>query len=88
MGAVTFSIEKMYRLPDAGHLKAFADIGVNDVLVIKGVRVLDGKKGLFVSIPQEQGKDNRWYDQVVCKSAGIYEDLAEKVIEHYKKEQK
>ena len=84
--SLTFHVEKMYRLPDAGNLKAFADVAVNDALVIRGVRLLEGKKGFFVSMPQEQGKDNRWYDQVVCRSVAVYQDLSDKVMEHYRKE--
>ena len=84
MAKLTFKVEKMYRLPDAGNLKAFADISVNDALVIRGTRILEGKKGLFVSMPQEQGKDNRWYDQVVLKSAEAFNDFSDAVIGHYK----
>ena len=83
MSAITFKVEKMFCLPDAGKLKAFADISVNEALVIRGVRILEGKKGLFVSMPQEQGKDNKWYDQVVCKSASVYESLSSTVVDHY-----
>jgi DNA-binding cell septation regulator SpoVG len=78
-----FVVEKCYRLPDAGSLKAFVDVCVDDCLVIKGVRVLKGKKGHFVSMPQEQGKDNKWFDVVVCKSASVYEDFSAAVLEHY-----
>ncbi len=85
MSSITFNVEKMYRLPDAGGLKAFADVSVNNVLVIRGVRLLEGKKGLFVSMPQEQGKDNKWYDQVICRSSAATEDLLQKVVEHYQK---
>lgn len=85
MPEIVFHVEKMYRLPDAGGLKAFADVCINDALVIRGVRLLEGKKGFFVSMPQEQGKDNRWYDQVVCRSSDVYEALSKKVIEHYGK---
>ncbi len=81
---ITFNVEKMYRLPEAGNLKAFADVCVNDTLVIRGIRLVEGKKGLFVSMPQEQGKDNRWYDQVVCRSSAVYDDLSQKVVEHYR----
>ncbi|MBF0619681.1 MAG: septation protein SpoVG family protein [Candidatus Omnitrophica bacterium] len=80
-----FKVEKMYRLPDAGSLKAFADVSVNNTLVIKGLRVVDGKKGLFVSMPQEQGKDQKWYDQVLCKSAETHEEIASVVIDEYKR---
>lgn len=77
-------VDKMYRLPDAGSLKAFADVSLDDMLVIKGVRVVEGKKGLFVGLPREQGKDNKWYDQVVCKTVTMFEHLTAVVIEHYK----
>lgn len=83
MSQLTFTVEKMYCLPDAGALKAFADIGVNGALVIRGVRILSGKKGLFVSLPKEQGKDNKWYDQVVCKDAAVYDALATVLLAHY-----
>jgi stage V sporulation protein G len=87
MSTITFNVEKMYRLPDAGNLKAFADVCVNGVLVIRGVRLVEGKKGMFVSMPQEQGKDNKWYDQIVCRSTAVFADLSQKVLEHYKKEE-
>ena len=85
MSPITFQVEKMFALPDAGKLKAFADVSVNDAIIIRGVRLLEGKKGLFVSMPQEQGKDNKWYDQVICKSASHYEALSQAVIEHFQK---
>ena len=34
-----------------GHLKAMAQIVLNDQLVIRGLRVMDGVNGLFVSYP-------------------------------------
>lgn len=83
MNKLVYKVEKMYRLPDAGNLKAFVDVSVNDAIIIKGVRVLSGKKGIFVSMPQEQGKDNKWYDQVVCKTAEEYENFSAAVVKHY-----
>ena len=35
MNTVTFTIEKMYCLPDAGNLKAFADVSVNDAPILQ-----------------------------------------------------
>ena len=89
MESLQFSVEKMYRLPETtGSLKAFVDVSVNEIIVIRGIRVVEGKKGLFVSMPQEQGKDNKWYDQVSCKSTQVFEALAEKVLEHYRKKER
>ena len=83
MNTVTFKVEKMFRLPEAGSLKAFADISVNDALVIRGVRIIEGKKGIFVSMPKEQGKDNKWYDQVTCLNADVFDALSQTVMAHY-----
>jgi stage V sporulation protein G len=81
--SLDFKVAKIFCLPDAGNLKAFADISVNDSLVIKGLRVVEGKNGLFVSMPREQGKDSKWYDQVSCTSTDVFDDIANKVLTEY-----
>jgi DNA-binding cell septation regulator SpoVG len=78
-----FSVEKMYILPDAGALKAFCDIAIGGDIIIKGIRVLSGKKGLFVGLPQDQGKDSKWYDIVLFKRADLFEDMTRVVLKHY-----
>jgi len=30
--------------------------------IVKGLRVVEGSKGLFLSMPQEKAKDGKWYD--------------------------
>lgn len=37
--------------PSMGHLKAIANIVLNDQLNLRGLRVMDGKDGLFVGYP-------------------------------------
>jgi len=41
-------------------LKAFANVVLDDKLLLKGVKVVEGKDGLFVAMPQQQGKDGKW----------------------------
>ena len=82
-----FKIAKIHRLPDGSRLKAFVDVSVNDAILIKGLRVVDGKGGLFVSMPQEQGRDKRWYDLVRCLNEDIQGMIAEKVISAYHAQQ-
>lgn len=86
MSKLTYKVEKMYVLPEAGALKGFVDVSVNDELVIRGCRIVEGKKGIFISMPQEQGKDNKWYDQVVLRSAEAFEALSTAVMEHYNRQ--
>jgi DNA-binding cell septation regulator SpoVG len=80
-----FTVEKMYRLPDAGVLKAFAEVAINNAIVIHGVRVVQDKKGLSVEMPKEQGKDGKWYDQLSCKNKSVHEDLTTVVLDYYGK---
>jgi stage V sporulation protein G len=74
---------KIHRLINNSRFKAFVDIGINDVLLIKGIRILQGKKGLFVSMPIEQGKNERWYERVRCLNEDIRCLIAQKALDAY-----
>lgn len=77
-------VQRMYRFESDRPLKAFADIIVNDALLVKGIKVLEGKNGLFVSMPQEQAKDKKWYDSVRCLTKDVREQITEVVLSAYK----
>ena len=79
-------VQRMYRFETDRPLKAFVDIIVNDALLIKGVQVMEGKKGLFVSMPREQSKDEKWYDTVRCLTKETRDKITETVLEAYKEE--
>ena len=78
-------IVKMHRLPpeEDGKVRAFVDLGINDALLIKGLRVVQGKDGLFVSMPSELGKDERWYERVRCLNRNIKDVIEAKVLDAY-----
>ncbi len=76
-------ILKIHRLPEGNRVKAFVDLGVNDALLIKGLRVVNGKEGLFVSMPSEQGKDERWYERVRCLNKEVKGMIVRKVLDAY-----
>jgi stage V sporulation protein G len=80
---IEIKVIKIHRLHQEGRLKAFVDLGINDVLLIKGIRVVEGKNGLFVSMPTEQGKNERWYERVRCLNQDIRSLIAHKVLEAY-----
>ena len=73
----------IHRLSE-GNVKAFVDIGVNDAILIKGIRVIEGKKGMFVSMPSELGKDEKWYERVRCLNDDVKTLISEKVLEGYR----
>lgn len=81
---VEFSIIKMHRLPDGNRTRAFVDLSVNDALLIKGVKIIDGRHGLFVAMPSEMDRKNeRWFERVRCMNKDIKEKITQKVLEAY-----
>lgn len=44
--------------------KAFVDLELDGTLVIKGLTLIEGKKGLFLSFPSVKGKDGKYYNSV------------------------
>jgi len=69
MDQFSFKTERITVLPTPiKNTLAFADLEVNGGLVIRGLRVCKGgETGVFVSFPQEVGKDKKWHDQVYFK---------------------
>nr|DAU70826.1 MAG TPA: SpoVG [Caudoviricetes sp.] len=44
--------------------KAFVDLDLDDTLVIKGLTLVEGEDGLFLSFPSKKGKDGQYYNSV------------------------
>jgi stage V sporulation protein G len=84
-GSIKIEICRIHKLDGIGTTKAFVDIAIADAIVIKGVRVVEGASGLFVSMPQETGKDGRWYHTVIPLRRDVKEELERIVLEAYEK---
>lgn len=48
----------------ASKTKAFVDLELDGTLVIKGLTLVEGKKGFFLSFPSTKGKDAKYYNSV------------------------
>jgi stage V sporulation protein G len=83
MEDVKIEVARLRKLNDNGSLKAFADIVVGNSFLIKGMRVIEGKKGFFVGMPQGQGKDGKWYPHVFPVTKEAKEVLEEIVLNAY-----
>jgi stage V sporulation protein G len=79
-------VQRIYSFESDRPLKAFVDITINDCLLIKGIKLLDGKKGLFISMPQEQARDKKWYESIRCLSEEIKDQIRDIIIKAYKSE--
>ena len=67
-----------------GTTRAFCDVVIAESFLIKGVKIVDGKKGLFVSMPRERGKDGNWYDTIIPLTKEAREKLSEAVLSVYR----
>ena len=75
-------VARLHRTDNGSALKAFADVVINQVLV-KGVRIIEGKNGLFITMPQSQGKDGKWYPTTMLLDEGLKDELQEALLEAY-----
>ena len=75
-------VARIYKTSNGSALKAFVDIVIGQLLV-KGVRIIEGKEGLFVTMPQVSGKDGKFYPTVMCLDDTLKEKLEKVVLEAY-----
>lgn len=77
---INVNVERLYKLEGDGALKGFADISICNCIVVKGLRIVSGKNGLFVSMPQELGKDGKWHNRVSVNNESLKDRLTELVL--------
>ncbi len=85
---LNFKVERIHKVTKDGSLKAFVDLNINDQLLFRGLRIVNGQKGLFVSMPQEKGKDNKWYDTIRCLSPDVRFAIQKEVMAAYEADKK
>lgn len=73
---------RIHSINPSGNLKATASVNLNGVFAVHGLKVMDGKKGLFVSMPGYQGRSG-WVDSVHPIDAGFREQLNQAVMDAY-----
>lgn len=83
MSDLTFKVSRLYKLEGDSAMKAFVDLAINDSLVIRGLRIIEGQKGTFVSMPKQQGKDSKWYDTVRPLTPGVRNEISKVVLDAY-----
>lgn len=78
------TVSRLYKINNGSTLKAFADVVINEQVLIKGVQVLSSKEnGLFVSMPKQKSKNDKWYETVSLLDEDVKEDLQVVVLKAY-----
>ena len=80
-----FTITRFVLFDGEGSLKAFCDVAVGKLLLIKGVRIIEGRHGPFVRMPRQQSKDGTWYDSVVPLSKEMRMEVSRLVLDTFER---
>ena len=69
---------------------AFVNVTILDKLVLKGIRVVEGRKGLFIAFPQskrkgKKGKEDEYFDIFFPITKEFREELTKAILEAYDK---
>jgi stage V sporulation protein G len=79
---LSLKVVRLHRLDGDSKLKAFADIAIGD-FIVKGLRVVQGQKGLFLAMPQDRAKDGKWYNSFYPVTKEARQNLADVVLAAY-----
>ena len=76
-------VTRIHKLDGTGPTKAFVDVALEDSFVVNAIRIVEGKDGLFVSMPREEGRDGKWYNIIIPLKREIKDELTRIVLEAY-----
>jgi len=77
---------KVYPAKENGsRLKAYATIVFDNSFIIRDLKVIEGDKGFFVSMPSRRRKDGTFRDIVHPLNSDMRKLIEESIIEEYKR---
>ncbi len=76
---------KVFSAKDGGRLKAYATVVFDNCFIIRDLKVIEGNKGLFVSMPSRKRKDGTFRDIVHPLNSETRQLIEDRVIEAYNK---
>lgn len=71
-------------MPGEGSVKATASANLDDCFAVKNIRVVEGKNGLFVSMPSYKGTDGEYHDLCFPTTPELRKQINGAVAEAYK----
>ena len=77
------AVTRLHKMDGTGSTKAMCDISIADSIVVNGLRIVEGKDGLFVAMPREEGKDGKWYNTVIPLKREVKDEIEKVVLEAY-----
>ena len=84
---IEIKVVRVQKVKGNSRLKAYVDISVNEFIILKGLKVIEGDNGLFVGLPSELNKsNNKYYETIRCTDNDVKEDISNTVLAAYSRE--
>ena len=71
-----------------GNVLAYASATFNDIIAIRGIRVVNSDKGPFIAMPQSKGKDGKYYDIAFPINGDLRKEISQAILTEYNSAQK
>jgi len=80
---------KVYPIDEPkGSTVAFANVGIEDLVAINGIRIVNGEKGLFVTMPQSKDKEGNYHDIAFPINGDLRKEISRAILDEYKTAEK
>jgi stage V sporulation protein G len=76
---------KVYPVKEGGRLKAYATVVFDNCFIIRDLKVIEGDKGLFLSMPSRRRKDGSFRDIVHPLDSSTRKMIEDAVINEFQK---
>ncbi len=77
---------RIYKTKGNGAVKAYASVSLDGEFVVKGIRILENEKGLWVSMPSRKNKDGTYQDIFHPTNKEAREKLVNAVLKAYREQ--
>lgn len=76
---------KVYPAKENGRLKAYATVVFDNSFIVRDLKIIEGNKGLFVSMPSRRRKDGTFRDIVHPLNSDMRKVMEEMIIKEYER---
>ena len=77
---------RIYKAKGNGAVKAYASVSLDNEFIVKGIKVLEGENGLWVSMPSRKAKDGSFQDIFHPASREAREKIVNAVLNAYREQ--
>ncbi len=78
---------RIYKTRGNGNVKAYASVSFDNEFVVKGLKVVEGEKGLWVSMPSRKMKDGSFQDIFHPVSKEARDKIVDAVLKAYEEQE-